>query len=314
MTEAETTSPTSDAYRLMTTRVASIVAVALATVLAGAPAFAQGKSGKSNGNGQAKKGPATPNQSVLPPPTALPVSSAAAPFAWVDGASVIPPGTVWLGLSMVRWQGGGLSETSVPVIDGALGLTPRVQLGATVPRVLGSSDPAGAQGGLGTTFFSAKIAVVGDATRTFRVAVSPTLEILSQASMLGAATDQSRTQWGLPVSADLDYEGTRFFGSSGFFSPGVWYLGGGAARQLTDRLAVTGSLSRAWSSSPNLDPAVPGPKRHDLSGGASFDVNEHLGVFASIGRTLGTAAEDGAGTTLAFGMSLTAASKTKITK
>jgi hypothetical protein len=299
---------------MMNRRVVITTAV-LAMLLAGSPSFAQGKSGKNGqGNGQGKKAPVTPNQSVLPPSTALPVSSAAAPFAWVDGASLIPPGTVWLGLSMVRWQGSGLSETSIPVIDGAVGLTPRVQLGATVPRVLGSSDPAGAQGGLGTTFFNAKIGVVGDDTRMFRVAVSPTLEILSQASMLGVATDQSRTQWGLPVSVDVDHEGTRFFGSSGYFSPGVWYLGAGAARQLTERIAVTGSLSRAWSSSTSLDATVPGPKRHDLSGGASFDVNEHFGVFASIGRTLGTAAEDGAGTTLAFGMSMTAVSKPKVTK
>jgi hypothetical protein len=299
----------------MTTRFAPIVAVALATMLAGVPVLAQGKSGKNGQgkNGQGKKGAATPNQSVLPPPTALPVSSVA-PFAWVDGASLVSPGTLWLGLSMVQWRGGGLSETSIPVIDGAVGLTPRVQLGATVPRVLGSSDPAGAQGGLGTTFFSAKIGVVGDDTRNFRVAVSPTLEILSQASMLGAVNDQSRTQWGLPVSVDVDREGTRFFGSSGYFSPGVWYLGAGAARQLTERLAVTASLSRAWSSAGGLDLTVSGPKRHDLSGGASIDVTEHFGVFASIGRTFGTAAEDGAGTTLAVGMSLTATSKTKITK
>jgi hypothetical protein len=295
----------------MTRRYAAIVAAALATLLAGPPAFAQGKSGK---NGQGKKGQGTPNQSVLPPSSGLPASGAASPFAWVDGASLIAPGTVWLGLSMVRWQGGGLSETSVPVVDSAIGLTPRVQLGATVPRVLGSSDPDGAPGGLGTTFFSAKIGVVGDDTRNFRIAVSPTLEILSRASMLGAATDQSRTQWGLPVSVDFDHQGTRFYGSSGYFSPGVWYLGGGAARQLTDRVAVTASLSRAWSSSTSLDPTAPGPKRHDLSGGASLDLTKHVGVFASIGRTLGTAAENGAGTTLALGVSLTAVSKPKVTK
>jgi hypothetical protein len=180
--------------------------------------------------------------------------------------------------------------------------------------VLGSSNPAGPQGGLGTTFFSAKIGVVGDDTRNFRIAVSPTLEILSRASLLGAATDQARTQWGLPVSLDFDHKGTRFYGSSGYFSPGVWYLGAGAARRLTERVAVTASLSRAWSSATSLDQTVAAPKRDDVSGGASLDFTEHIGVFASIGRTLGTAEENGAGTTLAVGMSLTAASKTKVTK
>ena len=116
------------------------------------------------------------------------------------------------------------------------------------------------------------------------------------------------------MSADVDHKGTRFYGSSGYFSPGVWYLGAGAARQLTKRVAVTASLSRAWSSATSLDQTVSAPKRHDVSGGASLDFTEHMGVFASIGRTFGTAEENGAGTTLAVGMSLTAASKTKVTK
>ena len=85
-------------------------------------------------------------------------------------------GNVWVGVSMARWQGSGLSQTIVPVVDTAIGLTPRVQLGASVPRVAG---------GLGTMFFSTKVAVFSDDVRALKVAVGPTLEVLTDATCPG---------------------------------------------------------------------------------------------------------------------------------
>jgi hypothetical protein len=42
-------------------------------------------------------------------------------------------------------------------------------------------------------------------------------------------------------------------------------------------------------------------------GGASYDLKPNIAVFGSISRTLGVAAEEGAGTTLGFGLSWSAA-------
>jgi hypothetical protein len=219
------------------------------------------------------------------------------PFAWLDDASVMAPGSAWLGASMVRWQGSGLSETIVPVIDFAIGLTPRVQVGASVPRVAG---------GLGTTFFSAKIAVFDDEARALKVGVGPTLEILAGPTTAG----QGRAQWGLPVSAQFDRGSSRIYGSSGYFSPGIWYAGAGIGRPVGDRLAISMSFSHAWATAPVSSPGVlgvAGPRRNEISGGASYDLKPSIAVFGSIGRSLGIAAEDGAGTTLGFGFSLSAA-------
>jgi hypothetical protein len=294
------------------------VAVLVLATLVGSPAAGQGKSQQSHGNNgkspAGTQGPSTPNQSVLPAPASLSASTVTAPFAWMDGASLIAPGTVWVGISVVRWQGSGLAETNAPVVDGAIGLLPRVQIGATVPHVVGGSDPTTSPGGLGTTFFTSKIGVVGDATGSFRIAVSPTLEVLSRASIQAAPADQARVQWGLPVSVDADRGGSRFFGSAGYFSPGVWYLGAGLARQLADRVGVVLSLSRAWSSSPSVDATISEPKRHDITAGVSFDVTPHLGVFGSLGRTIATTPENGAGTTFGFGVSLTGVSSRSGTK
>lgn len=284
------------------------IALALAVCV---PVYAQGKSQQSHGNGNGNNGGGktssqTPNQSTLPPPASLSGPTATAPFAWIDTATLMEPGTVWLGLSFARWTGAGTSEVNVPVIDASVGLTPRVQLGASVPRVGGSSDPAGPEGGLGTTFFNAKISVLEHEDLGMRLAVSPTLEILSRASTLAAPEGQGRAQWGLPVSIDFDRGAGRFFASAGYFSPGIWYGGAGVGALVHEKVGVSLSFSRAWSSSPSIDQAIAPPSRNDVSGGVSFDLTPHIGVFGSLGRTIGTTEENGAGTTLSFGLSLTA--------
>lgn len=266
-------------------------------------AFAQGKSQQSHGNNSHAS---SPSQSTLLTPTSVAGPTGAAPFAWMDNANLMTPGSVWLGISMVRWQGNGLSEVSIPVIDGALGLASRVQLGASVPRIAGGSDPASAQGGLGTTFFSTKIAVLRDDARGLNVAVAPTLEILGRAAMPSAPIGQSRAKWGLPVSVGLDRGARRIYGSTGYFSPGVWYAGAGAGTQVRERVGVSISFSRAWTRSSSADPTVAGPRRNEISGGVAVGLKPHVGVFGSIGRTIATDIGNGAGTTLSIGLSLTA--------
>jgi hypothetical protein len=303
-------------------RLRMLIVVTLAGVLAGStPAFAQGQSQSDHGNGNkgnsggnAKGGSAsgvssTPNQTVLPPPTVSVAGtgpSTVTPFAWVDNAAVMPSGSVWVGLSMVRWQGSGLSEVNLPVIDAAIGLTPRAQLGVSMPHVMGSSEPTGSPGGWGTTFVNAKLLLVQDTARRFNLTVAPTLEILSAASMQSSPAGRSRAQWGLPVSMDVDRGTLRLYGSAGYFSPGVWFSGAGIGTLVKNRVGVAMSFSRSWTSAVP-DPASEAPRRNDVSGSASTDLTPHIGVFASLSRTIATTAMNGAGTSISIGMSLTAA-------
>jgi hypothetical protein len=105
----------------------------------------------------------------------------------------------------------------------------------------------------------------------------------------------------------LDHGGSRIYGSSGYFSPGIWYAGAGVGRPVGDRVGISMSFSHAWATSPASSPDVAGPRRNEISGGASYDLKPNIAVFGSISRTIGVAAEDGAGTTLGFGLSLSAA-------
>jgi len=286
-----------------------------ALLLASAPALAQGNSqnahgnngskGNGNASGRGNSGKAnTPNQSALPPPTGIGGPGAATPFAWVDNATLMAPGTVWVGTSVVHWSGDGLSEVSAPVIDAAVAVAPRVQVAMSLPRVLGSSDPAGPAGGWGTTFANVKVGVIQADKHGFNVAAAPTIEILSEA----AATDRSRMQWGLPVSADIERGAARIYGSTGYFSPGVWFAGAGIATQVSKRAGVSLSFSRSWSSTASTDPAIETPTRNDLSAGTSFDITSNIAVFGSFGQTIATSPQYGGGHTFSIGAALTATS------
>jgi len=293
------------------------MAVVCAFVLASTPAQAQGNSQNAHGNGsnaaknsgRGNSGTAnTPNQSPLPPPTGISGPAAATPFAWVDNATLMAPGTVWIGTSIVRWAGDGLSEVSAPVIDAAAAVAPRVQVAMSMPRVLGSGDPTGPQGGWGTTFANVKVGLVQAGQHGFNVAAAPTVEILSDAALSGAAAGRSRLQWGLPVSADVQRGAARVYGSTGYFSPGVWFAGAGVGGQVRNRVGVSLSLSRSWSASASTDPTVEAPKRNEVSAGGSFDVTPNIALFGSLGQTIATDPVNGGGRTFSLGVAVTAVS------
>jgi len=271
-----------------------LAAALIAALSLASSASAQGKSAQSHGKGKG------PSSTGLPAPTAVAAPSGATPFAWIDDASLVEPHSVWVGFSTLRWQGSGLSEVSIPIIDVAVGIAPRLQVGANVPRATDRTDQGGGPGGLGTTYFNAKIGV--SQNERIKFAVAPTMEVLPSTAVEG--TDVNRVQWGLPVSIEAEHGRGRVYGGAGYFSRGVWYAGGGLALQLSARLVGSCSFSRAWASTPIEDPALAAPSRNDLSGGASFALTPTVGVFGSIGSTIATAEEHGAGTTFSIGLSV----------
>ena len=297
----------------MTRSIGSAVACTVVSLLMSAPVFAQGKGQQDHGKSSNAGGKGGGNKSVTPPsevafaaPTGISGAIATStPFAWIDNASLVAPGAVWIGISTVRWQNDGVSETNFPVIDAAVGMTPRLQIGASVPRIA-ANEAFGRPAGFGTTFLNAKVALFKDPERPLKAAVAPTLEILSDAALQFAPPGQNRVQFGVPFSVEFDRGVSRVYGSSGYFSPGVWYAGAGAGTQIGSRVGVGVSFSRSWSHSVLADPTLAAPRRNDLSTGVSLDLTPNLGVFGSVGRTIGTDAQYGAGTTLSVGLSLSA--------
>jgi len=274
---------------------ASALLVSALVVFTPSALFAQGNSGKSHGKSKA------PSSSPLPVASSGAPGIGATPVAWVDDANLMESGAIALDISASHWAGNGSGETSFPVVNFAVGLTERFQFAASVPRVV-PDDTAGVVGGLGTTYVSGKYAVYKNDGAGFKVAVAPTLELLGTGVLSSLGPDETRAQFGIPVSVELDREGRRFYVSSGWFSRGVWFAGGGLGTQLTRRTGVSASFSHSWTTV--ADPTIAAPRdRTELSGGLAFAATPNVSVFASVGHTIATLDENGAGGTVSAGIS-----------
>ena len=106
-------------------------------VLAAAPAAAQG-----NGNGHAlgryknKSNPPPSASSTTAAPSAesVPVVGGVRQFgSWLDDASLVEPAHGYASISIGHYRSLGGRQTDFPIVDGAFGLTPRLQVGVSVP-------------------------------------------------------------------------------------------------------------------------------------------------------------------------------------
>jgi len=272
-------------YRLSMAMAGAVVALAV-----GVPVHAQGN---SNGKGKAHKS-SPPSSSPLPSPATGPAASAS-PIAWLDDASVLPPGSTSLTISAMRWSGTDLSEVHFPIVEASVGITPRFQVGVSVPHTVGGVDGTG--GGIGTSFISSKIALLAGESR-LKLAVSPMIEVLA-AGAVQTVSGEGRTQIGIPFSAEFSQGSTRLFASTGFFSHGVWFAGGGAGFQPPPKVGASFSFTRSW-----VNAGTPGLSRdrQELSGGVSYLVKSQTAVYGALGRTIATTDDNGAGATISGGV------------
>jgi hypothetical protein len=276
---------------------ASVAAGVLAALAAASPALAQG-----NGNGHGHRPSTPPSRNSLAPPAIATSNAGVTPFAWLEDASVLEPGAVSLAVSVMRWQGADTSEVDVPVVDVAMGLTERVHLTASVPRVVDSADTGGPVGGVGTSFFSAKVALVDDRRRGVKLSASATLEVLGEGVLQSLDAGANRVQIGFPVSAEIDRGALRLFAGGGYFSRGIWFGGGGIGLRASARAVVSGSFSRSWRRADAIDVPLSDRDRNEVSGGVSYALSPQVSVFGSVGHTIATLDQNGAGATAGAGI------------
>jgi len=274
-------------------RFALTTASALAALAIALPAAAQGKSGSAPGK---NKKSTPPSSSSLPIPPSTSGATGASPMSWVDDASLLEPGSVSFTISAMRWTGADVSEVDFPIVDATFGVTKRFQLTASVPRVVGGEDGGGAVGGFGTSYFIGKIALLDDAK--VKLAVSPMFEVLGQGARQALEPGESRYQVGVPVSVEVGEGAMRVFGAMGFFTRGAWFAGGGTAFQLSPRSAASFSFTRSWA---KTDVAGVQRERSELSGGLSHFLTDRIAAFGSLGHTIATTDENGAGLTIGGG-------------
>ncbi|MBI3403691.1 MAG: hypothetical protein HY048_19935 [Acidobacteria bacterium] len=288
---------------------------ALTALAAAAPARAAAPPTTTQpGKGHASSPPSSsrlPHQGIAGPATGT------TPLAVIMDASLLTPGSAALTVAALGWQGTDASEVDVPVIGVAVGVAPRFQLGVSVPYTVGN-DAAGVAGGWGTTYFTGKIGIVQNDAAGVKLAVAPTIQVLGAGVLSSLSSSESRVTWGLPVSAEVDSGAARLFASGGYFSGGIGFAGGGIGVQASPRMMISGSFSHAWSSGTSTTSvtsatgtATPATTdvtntRSEVFAGLSIAVAPHVGVFGSVGRTIGTTEANGAGLTIVGGVSLLA--------
>jgi hypothetical protein len=280
------------------TRLNFIAASAFMALAAASPVMAQGGTGGRGTTSGGTRGTA-PSRSTLPN-SVLTTSSVASPFAWLDDGRILPPATVTVAVSTLRWQGTDISEVDAPVTSIAAGVAPRVQVGASIPHIVGGTEPTGAVGGLGSLYFYGKVGLLGGES-PIKLAVSPTIEVLSEGAAQSLAATESRAQFGLPVSFEFDAGSTRDYAGAGFFTRGVRFAGGGVATQVARRVGISVSLSHSWTTS---DLAGVVADRTEVTGSAAVSIAPNVSLFGSIGQTVATTDQNGAGTTVSAGISV----------
>ena len=292
--------------------IAASALAALAALAGASPVMAQSGGGSrgtgTSGTGTRTTGTSTsgtgskgtaPSRSTLPS-SSLTTSSVASPFAWLDDGRILPPAAVSVAVSTLHWQGTDVSEVDVPVTSIAAGVAPRLQLGASIPHIIGSSDPTGAVGGLGSLYFYGKVGLLPDDSPV-KLAVSPTIEVLSDGAAQSLAAGESRTQFGLPVSVEFDNGPARLYAGTGFFTRGIRFAGGGVSFRATRKMGLSVSLSHSWTTS---DSAGIVADRTEVTGSASYSIVNTIALFGSIGQTIATTDANGAGTTVSGGISV----------
>ena len=263
-------------------------ALAAACILTWAPAASAQPRGKALGH-QKKSTPSGGGASQLQTPGgsgALAGTGVRNFGSWLDDASVLAPGRGSVAISFALFRSPVFREFDLPVLDGGVGVTRRVQFGFSAPYYHASEPGGPAARGLGDVYLSTKVQLVdpGRANGAWGLSVTPVLEVLSG----DPGPDASRYHWGLPVSAEVQRGAVRGFGSVGYFSRGSIFASGAVQASLTDRLAVTGSLTRSRSTRDDELSAALGlaETRTDVSGSVGYALGSAASIFAGVGRTL----------------------------
>lgn len=278
----------------------------LSVTIAAGPAFAQGRSDAAPGQSKEKAtttnapsgGSSRASQSGIASPvtastsTSAPASSANAVIyygSWLDDASIVAPGDVWVGLSTGYWRGQGNRQIDVPVASAAVGINNRVQAGGSFSFYHFRDAEGFSETGPGSMSVYGKFLILDPSTTATAIglAITPLVE-------LSPAADD-RVGWALPVNLEARRGNTRFYGSAGYFSRGSTFATVGVDVPVGSRVAITGSFGQSYASA--------GTHQTSFGVGSFFSVTSTSGVFVGLGQTLMPEAVGPGGLSLAAGFS-----------
>lgn len=275
-------------------RVAGLFAPPLVLVLALATVAAAQGNGRGKANGRFKGGAAPSPSSggaaqlqLQPPPPQLTGTGVRNFGAWLDDASLLQPGMSSVSVSFGWFRSPVFREFDVPVVDGGIGVTRRVQFGFSVPYYHANEPGGPVARGLGDLYLNAKVQLRDPAAAHnsgIGFAVTPVLEVLST----DPGAEASRLNWALPASIEVQGQRIRAFASAGYFSRGSLFASGAVELALSDRLWTTGAITRSLSTKQDEFSTWLGlsPSRTDVNAGVTYIVASTVAAFGNVGRTI----------------------------
>lgn len=268
---------------------ASVATIAtLIALLASAPAWAQGKSGKTPGAGHGHQpgGSSGPKTPVAPTP-----SPGTASFtSWIDDATLLPTGVAWIAVSAGEWNSPAGRAIEAPVTALVAGVSPRLGVGAALPIDTFRDTTGATTSGVGDVSLFAKIGVRDPATHAVGIAVSPIIQISTPPDTASGR----QASWALPVSLEVRGSHGRVYGSGGYFSSGSIFATGAIELRPAPRVALTGLIGHTYAVQSDTVTVSESRHRTDVSASIALLLSARAAVFASVGHAFsGNAAADG---------------------
>jgi hypothetical protein len=273
--------------------------------VAAVPALAQGRSDAAPGKNKEKSAQGAGSSAttraaasgLASPATAA--SSTSAPSAtanagvyygsWLDDASIVDPGNVWIGLATGYWTGERNRQIDAPVASAAVGITHRFQVGGSMSFYHFRDADGIAENGFGNVSLYGKLQLIDPyrAPNAIGIAVTPLVEI--------ASGSEETVGWALPVNIEAHRGNLRLYGSSGYFSRGSVFATIAADVPIASRVSVTGNFGQSY--------AREGARQTSVGIGASIGVSATSGAYIGAGRTFMPSTAGPGGVSVAGGMS-----------
>jgi hypothetical protein len=208
-----------------------------------------------------------------------PVTATSAPAAanaiayygsWLDDASVVRPGQLWVGLSTGYWRGSGSRQIDAPVASIVAGINSRMHAGGSLSFYHFRDADGLSQNGFGSMSLYTKVLLVDPSRAGARigVAVSPLIE-------LPPGSGES-IGWALPVNVESRHARLRLYGSAGYFSRGSIFGTAAVEVPVSSRVSLTGSFGRAHADTGS---------QTSLGIGTFLTMTSTSGVFVGLGQT-----------------------------
>ena len=270
-----------------------------------AEAQGKGRPKAPRGSSPTTTTPTSPSASSSTTPTSttsapVPISTYRQFGAWLDDASAAGAGEGYTSIGVGHWRMLGSTQTNLPMLGVGVGVTDRMQVGASVPFYRASYE-GGSASGMDDVYLSAKYTLV-DPTLTlseFGLAISPTMEVLS------AGNPDGRVHFAVPVSVEVRRQPFRVYGSAGLFTRGSFFSGAALEWSAPGGMALTGSLTQSYSLKDDavLDSIGIGRQRTDVSFGVAYPLGTMAATFVNVGRSLTSVEEGGTSLALSGGIS-----------